>query len=98
MANGIVENMDNRFVISSGDILFAMTGARIGKMGIVPKTNRKLWLNQRVGMLNEKCPGSRFLAYLQLKSDFGQDYIENTATGSAQPNISSIGIVNCKLK
>ena len=30
-----------------------------------------------------------------MKSDFGQDYIENTATGSAQPNISGVGIEKC---
>ncbi len=72
-----------------------MTGAEIGKMGIVPQTERKLWLNQRVGLFKEKYTGSRFLAYLQLKSDYGQDYIDNTATGSAQPNISSSGIANC---
>ena len=72
-----------------------MTGAEIGKMGIVPQTEQKLWLNQRVGLFKETYNGSRFLAYLQLKSDYGQDYIDNTATGSAQPNISSSGIVNC---
>lgn len=91
----VADKLDLRFSISSGDILFAMTGAEIGKMGIVPETKRKLWLNQRVGLFKEKFPGSRFLAYLQLKSEYGQDYIENTATGSAQPNISSDGILNC---
>ena len=91
----LANKIDSRFVIETGDILFAMTGAKIGKMGIIPQTERKLWLNQRVGLLREKYNGSRFLAYLQLKSDYGQDYIGNTATGSAQPNISSSGIVNC---
>jgi len=64
--------------------------------GIVQQTERKLWLNQRVGLFKEKYNGSRFLAYLQLKSDYGQDYIDNTATGSAQPNISGTGIENCE--
>jgi len=92
----VANQTDSRFVIKTGDILFAMTGAKIGKMGIVLQTERKLWLNQRVGLLKEKYNGSRFLAYLQLKSDYGQDYIDNTATGSAQPNISGIGIENCE--
>ena len=92
----VANQTDSRFVIKTGDILIAMTGAKIGKMGIVPQTERKLWLNQRVGLLKEKYNGSRFLAYLQLKSDYGQDYIDNTATGSAQPNISGIGIENCE--
>jgi len=91
----IANSVQERFRIITGDILIAMTGAEIGKLGLIPKTYKKLWLNQRVGLLKEKFPGSKYLAYLQLKSDFGQDYIENTATGSAQPNISGSGIENC---
>ena len=96
VSHEMVENLDEKFSISTGDILFAMTGAKIGKMGIIPKTDYKLWLNQRVGRFKEKYYGSRFLAYLHLKSDYGKDYIENTATGSAQPNISGTGIENCE--
>lgn len=86
---------DEKFKVGSGDILFAMTGAELGKLGIVPKTKASLWLNQRVGLLKEKYKGARFLAYLQLTSDIGQDYIENSATGSAQPNISGSLIEQC---
>jgi type I restriction enzyme S subunit len=96
VSNDIVSKIDKRFKINSGDILIAMTGAEIGKMGIVPQANESLWLNQRVGLLKEKFIGSRFLAYLHLKSDYGADYIENTATGSAQPNISATGIESCE--
>lgn len=92
----IASDIDNRFNVKTGDILFAMTGAKIGKMGIIPQTDNSLWLNQRVGLLKEKYNGARFLAYLHLKSDFGFDYIKNTATGSAQPNISSKGIEGCE--
>lgn len=84
----VVSKVQGRFKLYSGDILIAMTGAEIGKLGIIPKTEKNLWLNQRVGLLKEKYQGAKYLAYLQLKSEFGQDYIENTATGSAQPNIS----------
>jgi type I restriction enzyme S subunit len=91
-----VLRIDEKFKIKTGDVLFAMTGAKIGKMGIIPQTESSLWLNQRVGLFKEKYTGSRFLAYLHLKSDFGFDYIENTATGSAQPNISGTGIENCE--
>ncbi|MGI6393486.1 MAG: restriction endonuclease subunit S [bacterium] len=93
--NSVALNVHKRFGIVSGDILIAMTGAEIGKLGIVPETEKKLWLNQRVGLIKEKFKGSKYIAYLQLKSDFGQDYIENTATGSAQPNISGDGIEKC---
>jgi len=93
--DSVANSVQERFRITTGDILIAMTGAEIGKLGLIPKTDKNLWLNQRVGLLKEKFPGSKYLAYLQLKSDFGQDYIENTATGSAQPNISGSGIENC---
>lgn len=91
----VASKTDAKFKVVTGDILFAMTGAEIGKLGIVPKTNTPLWLNQRVGLLKEKFKGARFLAYLQLNSEIGQDYIENSATGSAQPNISGSLIEQC---
>ncbi len=93
---GVAKNTDDKFKIKSGDILFAMTGAEIGKMGLIPENNLSLLLNQRVGLFKEKYKSSKFLAYLQLKSDFGQDYIDSTATGSAQPNISATGIEDCE--
>ena len=91
-----IKKLDVKFKINSGDILIAMTGAEVGKLGIVPETDQSLWLNQRVGSIKQKFEGAKYLVYLHLKSDFGQDYIENTATGSAQPNISGEGIENCK--
>lgn len=91
----VVKNLDIKFKIFSGDVLIAMTGAEIGKLGIVPKTNKNLWLNQRVGLLREKYDGARFIAYLHLKSEFGYDYIINAASGSAQANISASDIENC---
>ena len=93
--NSVIMDVSSKFKINSGDVLIAMTGAEIGKLGIIPHTDKSLWLNQRVGLLSEKFNGSKYLAYLQLKSDYGQDYIENTATGSAQPNISGRGIEKC---
>lgn len=91
-----IKKLDVKFKINSGDILIAMTGAEVGKLGIVPETDQSLWLNQRVGSIKQKFEGAKYLVYLHLKSDFGQDYIENTATGSAQPNISGEGIENCE--
>jgi len=86
---------NNKFKVCAGDILFAMTGAEIGKMGIVGQTDKSLWLNQRVGNIKDKVEGSKYLAYLALKSDLGQDFILNTASGSAQPNISATDISRC---
>ncbi|EAH5372109.1 TPA: restriction endonuclease subunit S [Campylobacter jejuni] len=95
ISQNTINEVNNKFNINSGDILFAMTGAEIGKMGIVPSTNKKLWLNQRVGMLKERFLGARFLAYIHLTSEFGYDYVINSATGSAQENISATDIENC---
>lgn len=95
VANNVIDKISDCYKIYSGDILIAMTGAEIGKLGLIPYTNKSLWLNQRVGLLKEKYLGAKYLAYLQLKSEFGQDYIENSATGSAQPNISSSALENC---
>lgn len=95
VCNDIIQGISSKFKVHTGDILIAMTGAEIGKLGIIPSTNKDLWLNQRVGMLVERYPGAKYIAYLQLRSDYGLDYVENTATGSAQPNISSSAIENC---
>ncbi len=91
----VIVDVSTKFKVNSGDVLIAMTGAEIGKLGVIPKNDKSLWLNQRVGLLVEKYKGAKYLAYLQLKSEYGQDYIENTATGSAQPNISGTGIEQC---
>ncbi|MDD4604555.1 MAG: restriction endonuclease subunit S [Bacteroidales bacterium] len=88
----IVINLDKRFKIKSGDFLIAMTGAEIGKIGIVEKTVKEIWVNQRVGKLEAKIPYGNLIGYLALKSREGQEYIKNACAGSAQENISSAGI------
>ncbi|MBF0224223.1 MAG: restriction endonuclease subunit S [Desulfobacterales bacterium] len=88
--DSIVKSLDsNKFKIISGDILIAMTGAEIGKIGIVEKTKKSLWLNQRVGKLIPNVTYGEYIGYLALKSTEGQDYIINACAGSAQENISS---------
>jgi len=88
----VVKNLDQRFKIKSGDFLIAMTGAEIGKIGIVEKTEKEIWLNQRVGKLEARVPYGNIIGYLALKSREGQDHITNACAGSAQENISTTGI------
>src|SRR5690606_38841714 len=88
----VIKNIDKRFKIKSGDFLIAMTGAEIGKIGIVEKTEKEIWLNQRVGKLEAKVPFGDLIGYLALKSREGQKHILNACAGSAQENISSSGI------
>jgi type I restriction enzyme S subunit len=52
----ILKYLDKKFKIKTGDFLIAMTGAEIGKIGIVEKTDKEIWLNQRVGRLEAKVP------------------------------------------
>lgn len=95
ISDNTANKTNNKFKVLSGDVLFAMTGAELGKMGIVGSTTRSLWLNQRVGSIKDRFNGSRYLAYLALNSELGQDFILNTASGSAQPNISGVDISRC---
>ena len=88
----ITKSLDRKFKIESGSLLIAMTGAEVGKIGLVPLTEKDLWLNQRVGMFKEKIAYGNLFMYLLLSSDTYQTTIQNSALGSAQPNISASAI------
>lgn len=88
----VVKNLDSKFKLKTGDFLIAMTGAEIGKIGIIEKTEKEIWLNQRVGKLEAKVSYGDLIGYLALKSREGQEHITNACAGSAQENISSAGI------
>lgn len=88
----VVTRLDKKFKIETGSLLIAMTGAEVGKIGLVPLTEKNLWLNQRVGMFKEKITYGNWFMYLLLSSDTYQTNIQNSALGSAQPNISASAI------
>jgi type I restriction enzyme S subunit len=88
----VVAGLSEKFIAKPKSFLIAMTGAAIGKIGIIGKTSKKLYINQRVGMLVDIIENSSLIGYLFLKSAEGQDHIINTCTGSAQENISAVGI------
>ena len=76
----------------SGDILIAMTGAKIGKIGIIPKTENKILLNQRVGKVESN---NKYLMYLILNTNEIQELISGgSSASSAQGNISNSDIEN----
>lgn len=83
----IFKNVDKKFYLTSGDVIVAMTGAEIGKIGIIPKTDAAMLLNQRVG----KLVSDYFLwAYYTLKGDEIQSLIDGiSSASSAQSNISN---------
>lgn len=78
------------FKLSEGDLVIAMTGATIGKIGIVPKIDN-LYTNQRVGkfFLGE-CPFDKlpFVFCFFIKEETQKQIISLSSSSSAQPNIS----------
>ena len=84
---------DNKFKISKGDLLIAMSGATTGKMGVYP-FDETAYLNQRVGnikILNKSLLSPDYRnTYMQSKVD----EILKIAYGGAQPNISTSVIGN----
>ena len=79
-----------KVIAKRNDILIAMSGATVGKIGIY-KTEDKAYINQRVGII-------RTIQYNFIKRIFATqgftDYVNLSSAGSAQPNISSDGILN----
>lgn len=89
----IAQKTNPKFKIRPGSFLIAMTGAEVGKVGIVPDYGKSLWLNQRVGMISEpKFQNAEILIGNLLQSEASYEIIQNLAYGSAQPNISTSGI------
>ena len=77
-----------KFKLGEGDFLIAMTGATVGKVGIMPKSSSPFYLNQRVGrflFFNEKF---REFVFCLASTKYFRTQIENLAGGAAQPNIS----------
>jgi len=97
VSNNVIASVQDKFKVLSGHILIAMTGAEVGKTGIVPETNKSLWLNQRVGRFEPIIENTIvFIYHLFNVLNFTQA-VRGSAMGSAQPNISASGIesINC---
>ena len=87
--NGLFVNENfglQQYAIKKGDILLAMSGATVGKVGYVD-IDDEAYINQRVGIIRLK--NSRFLFYV-LQTDSFMEHIFLSALGSAQPNVSSV--------
>lgn len=93
----IAETLERKFEVKPEALLIAMTGAEVGKIGLMPYTEKKCWLNQRVGMFIEKIENSNWFIYMQLSGKDYQEIIRNSAVGSAQPNISGNAIESIKM-
>lgn len=82
------------FQVKNNDVLIAMSGATVGKLGYVNFTPKNTYINQRVGILRSSF--SKFLYYALTTNKF-IEYILLESIGSAQPNISNDGIKNYPL-
>lgn len=76
------------FRINNGDILIAMSGATVGKIGVYEPVEKAL-LNQRVGNILPKKNILKSYIYYYCMSPVFRRSIEENAFGCAQPNISA---------
>ena len=85
------------FIIKEKDILVALSGATVGKIGII-KGIKVALLNQRVGrfIISSKEIDNMFLLFLLSSNEF-YNFILNNSISSAQPNISPSFIESFKL-
>lgn len=75
-----------RFRLKPGDFLFGMSGS-LGNFGIVPNSEKPLYLNQRVGKLEPVNSDPIFLGHLFTSGSFLSEIVQRAA-GNAQANIS----------
>lgn len=80
------------FITHKNDLVIAMSGATTGKTGIV--NEEAAYINQRVGIIRSELP---YLIKYNLETARFFVYISLSSAGSAQPNISSSGIINYKI-
>ena len=102
--NGFVSednlSLRSNFVLNGGDIVIGLTGAYVGKVGRMP-ANKKAMLNQRVAkflakQINESETFYSFIYMNMIQEDF-KNFVDFTAQGSAQPNISTRDILKYPL-
>ena len=86
----------DKFKLEDGDLLIAMTGATVGKTGIVTGGKMTPYLNQRVGKFVPNLSFHKWAIWAYLQFQKNVDSVVATGTGSAQTNISSAGIVSVK--
>ena len=94
-----VKSIAKNYKVVKGDLVIAMTGATVGKIGIIPKFKDFFLINQRVGMfdLGENPLSKAPFLYCTLLQDHFQNEIVNTGGDSAQQNVSNKEIERIRL-
>lgn len=83
-----IATKNQKFILKHGDCLIAMTGATVGKVGIIDTSKENFLLNQRVGRFQPKKYYDEYIKILVKTNKFFES-IQSEAQGSAQPNIST---------
>ena len=91
---GQFTNID-KFKLSTDDLLIAMTGATLGKLGVVPEEFSGAYLNQRVGKLQISEEVNRGFIYGICDSEFFLLELNKYIGEGAQGNISSDDLAKC---
>ncbi|MFT4800849.1 MAG: type I restriction enzyme S subunit [Flavobacteriaceae bacterium] len=94
-----VAGLAKKYELFPGDVIIAMTGATVGKVGLIPKIGKRIYLNQRVGLFRPLTEENDNIAlvFSFFLTDDSQQQVLNFAQGAAQPNISGSEIGNIKL-
>jgi type I restriction enzyme S subunit len=87
----------NKFKLNAGDLLIAMTGATVGKIGMMPKTETSFYLNQRVGIFKPKVENAELFLFCFFNEPTAKNAVQSLASGAAQPNISGGQLESIKL-
>jgi type I restriction enzyme S subunit len=87
----------HKFKLNAGDLLIAMTGATVGKIGMMPKTETSFYLNQRVGIFKPKVENAELFLFCFFNEPTAKNAVESLASGAAQPNISGGQLESIKL-
>lgn len=77
-----------------GDFVIAMTGATVGKIGIIIGEYEKYYINQRVGLFDTNKDFYKTFLYFSLNQDWFVYEIQNVGGDSAQANVSDKQILD----
>ena len=88
------------FAVSNYDMLIALTGATIGKIGFIPECDEILYVNQRVGKFffdSDSINKIPFIYCTLMQQEYLSKIISKSEASSAQANMSGDDIENLQI-
>lgn len=86
----------NKYSAKNGNLIFAMSGNTIGKIGLIASNIQNVLINQRVLIIDTSTENVAY-PYFTLNCPEIQNKIRQLGTNSAQPNISESQLNNIKI-